>query len=116
MCRHHSGIEFTCSGGITELERLAAEWLGGAHQPEAGCMIETRDARRQHAAIAGDDEYRLRLEQWIADGQNEPGVLDEDAGALALGTQRIRAARLGRRADTELDDGGGEVALDKPGR
>ena len=111
MCRDHGAVQLARGGAIAEFERTAAKRLGGANQAEAGLVVESGDACRQHAAVAGDDEDGFSLEQQVTNGQDEPGVIDDDTRALALSAQGFCRACLLRHTDAELDDSGGEIVF-----
>jgi hypothetical protein len=59
-------------------------------------------------ALIIDDVDLVRFDDQIADRQDQPLVVDNDTGSLAVGAQRSGAARVGQRVGPHLDQGGEE--------
>ena len=59
-------------------------------------MIVADDPRRQRVSLVVDDVDLVGFDDQIADRQDQPLVVDDDAGSLAIGAQRV--GRCARRA------------------
>jgi len=68
-------------------------------------VIVTDQRRRQRLAVGRNDLDAVRLDNQIADGQDETAVVDDDAAAFALCAQRARRARILRRRRAQKHDG-----------
>ena len=64
-------------------------------------MIVADHRRRYLAAVVGDRFGGMRLHHQIADGEDQPLVVDHDAGAVALLTEIVDGAAI--RVDVGLD-------------
>ena len=73
---------------IADLQRRQIELAQRLHQREPGLLVDRQRVAGNGAAIVGVDPDRLRLGHQIADGDDQAGLLDHHAAALALHAQR----------------------------
>jgi hypothetical protein len=99
-------VQLAHPAGVAELDRRTFDAARDAHETEPAGVIETGDARREDPSVARHHQDRSRFEYQVADGEDQAvALVDDDAGAFTLGTERIGRARFGHRLDAELDGG-----------
>jgi len=69
---------------LPNVERFDLEWLDRAQQTKARLVIIADDTGREGAPVVGGDLGRIGLDHQIADRQDEPVGIDQDAGAFAI--------------------------------
>ena len=76
--------------GAANFNRHKAAWIERLDQPEAGFLIVAQGVPGDGAAGGIDHPYLFRLDDQVADGQDQAAFADDDAVALAFGAQRRR--------------------------
>ncbi len=101
--RDHHDVFLFDVGDLAERERLDLEWLDRAQQAKARLMIIADDTGREGASVIGDDLGRIGLDHQIADRQDEPVGIDQDASAFAIAPETLHRATLGIDVGLDLD-------------
>src|SRR5882757_703122 len=101
-CDHHDVFLFDV-GDLAERERLDLEWLDRAKQAKTSLVIIADYAGRDGAPVVGDDLGRIGLDHQVADRQDEPVGIDQNASALAIAPEPLHSAALGIDMGLDLD-------------
>ena len=98
-------------GRVAERERRYVERPLRAEQAEAALVIVGDDVGCDRLGPDARDRHLARLEDQIADGQDQTAVVDHSTTALALGAERRGGARIGRDQRTDLHDARERIGL-----
>ena len=104
MIDDHHRIAIGKLGGIAERQRRRRQRHDGAHEAESRRVVVRHHARGKDLAPLIDEAHFVRLDDQVADRDDESVVPDDDAGALAFLSERRAAARIGNCPHAHLED------------
>ena len=102
----HQHLTRLQTGWLAECDRRQPQRCQRAHQTESCGHVVAHHARRNGAAVVGQQPHVGGLEHQVADGQHQAVVVDDDARTLPRLAQRGGGARAFDCFDLDADHGG----------